>query len=162
MKKYKLLLIGLNGLLVLLFFHYAIYQKERILQQGRLVLLRLAPVDPRSLMQGDYMDLRYDISRTDTSGPVAHKGYFVIQIDSGIIARKVRVQEKPTPLASGEYLIEYRTKSFGRLQTGAESYFFEEGQAHKYEAAAYGGLRIDEMGNSILIGLYDAHKRLIQ
>ncbi|MFX7329222.1 GDYXXLXY domain-containing protein, partial [Acinetobacter baumannii] len=34
-------------------------QKEMLLKEGQLVLLPLAPVDPRSLMQGDYMALRY-------------------------------------------------------------------------------------------------------
>ncbi len=28
-----------------------------------MVLLRLAPVDPRSLMQGDYMRLNYELAR---------------------------------------------------------------------------------------------------
>ena len=38
---------------------------------------------------------------------------------------------------------------------GAESYFFEEGQAELFEKACYGGLMVDKNGNSILIGLYD-------
>ncbi|KIG15596.1 putative membrane protein [Enhygromyxa salina] len=36
-------------------------QKERVLSTGQTVLLPLAPVDPRSLMQGDYMILRYEL-----------------------------------------------------------------------------------------------------
>jgi len=32
---------------------------ERILSDGRVLLLELAPVDPRSLMQGDYMALQF-------------------------------------------------------------------------------------------------------
>lgn len=162
MKKYKWLLIGINGLIVLLFFHYSIYQKETILTRGQLVLLRLAPVDPRSLMQGDYMDLNYEINQTNPEDSVARKGYYVIRLDSGIIATRIRMQEKPTPLSAGEYLLKYAQKTSWRLQIGAESYFFEEGQGGKYEAAAYGGIRIDDKGNSVLIGLYDTHKKLIQ
>lgn len=41
-----------------------IFNKEKILSEGRLVLLKLAPVDPRSLMQGDYMNLRFEIENT--------------------------------------------------------------------------------------------------
>ena len=40
---------------------FAIQGHERTLRHGELVLLRLAPVDPRSLMQGDYMALRFAV-----------------------------------------------------------------------------------------------------
>ena len=36
-----------------------IVDKETIVRHGAKVLIRLAPVDPRSLMQGDYMSLRF-------------------------------------------------------------------------------------------------------
>lgn len=35
---------------------------ERILTKGQFVLLRLQPVDPRSLIQGDYMSINYELS----------------------------------------------------------------------------------------------------
>jgi uncharacterized membrane-anchored protein len=34
-------------------FNYGIFQKEEIKANGEIVLLELAPVDPRSLIQGD-------------------------------------------------------------------------------------------------------------
>ena len=37
---------------------------ERILRSGQSVLLRLQPVDPRSLMQGDYMVINYELTGT--------------------------------------------------------------------------------------------------
>ena len=40
-----------------------IYQAERTLSQGEVVYLELAPVDPRSLIQGDYMALDYALER---------------------------------------------------------------------------------------------------
>src|SRR5690606_24345673 len=45
--------------IVLLVVNTGIYQREQILQQGQTAVLALAPVDPRSLMQGDYMALRF-------------------------------------------------------------------------------------------------------
>jgi uncharacterized membrane-anchored protein len=51
--------ILLAGILILVVVNYGIYEKERLLANGRLVLLELAPVDPRSLMQGDYLALRF-------------------------------------------------------------------------------------------------------
>ncbi|MDF2188630.1 GDYXXLXY domain-containing protein [Paraflavitalea sp. CAU 1676] len=173
MKKYKIILIVVNLVIVLGFFHFTILQKEKILDKGKLVLLRLEPVDPRSLMQGDYMDLRYEIAtvgdRSDfgwrkhsRNSQVPTRGFCVVTLDSGLIARYVRVQKKRQPLNAGEYLIEYSTTDHYRIDIGAESYFFEEGKADKYDKAKFGGLRVDDKGNSVLVGLYDEQKRLIQ
>ena len=57
MKKYSRILIIVNLILLLGYFNWSVYQKEQTLKDGQLVLLQLAPVDPRSLMQGDYMRL---------------------------------------------------------------------------------------------------------
>ncbi len=43
---------------------WQIQSYERILSQGQSVLLRLQPVDPRSIMQGDYMAIGYELTRT--------------------------------------------------------------------------------------------------
>ena len=51
-KNYKIVL-AVNLILVLLFFTFSVIQKETLIGEGTEVLLRLAPVDPRSLMQGD-------------------------------------------------------------------------------------------------------------
>lgn len=59
MKKYSRILIIVNLILLLGYFNWSVYQKEQTLKDGQLVLLQLAPVDPRSLMQGDYMRLNY-------------------------------------------------------------------------------------------------------
>ena len=48
----------LGAVLVLGGINVAIWQKQQTLSHGQLILLKLAPVDPRSLMQGDYMILR--------------------------------------------------------------------------------------------------------
>jgi uncharacterized membrane-anchored protein len=48
-----------------------------------------------------------------------------------------------------------------QMHIGAESYFFEEGQAKKFEVARYGGIKVDDAGNSVLVGLYDKNHKLI-
>src|SRR6267378_3387619 len=50
-------LIACLALLALV--NFSIRGKERQLADGSVVYLELAPVDPRSLMQGDYMALRF-------------------------------------------------------------------------------------------------------
>lgn len=49
--------------LMLVVVNWGIYQHENTLAHGDAVVLELAPVDPRSLMQGDYMALEFDIAR---------------------------------------------------------------------------------------------------
>ncbi|UVV61120.1 hypothetical protein NXY28_26095 [Bacteroides thetaiotaomicron] len=39
---------------------------------------------------------------------------------------------------------------------------FEEGQDSVYNRAAYGGLRVDNKGQSLLVGLYDGDFRQIK
>jgi uncharacterized membrane-anchored protein len=130
-------------------------QKEEILSDGKLILLRLAPVDPRSLMQGDYMELNYEISDDNISLSGLKRGFCVVTLDENGVGKKVRLQAKRTPLNKGEHLIEYHQADW-RISIGAESFFFEEGQAEKFEKAKYGGVRVDAKGNSVLVGLYDS------
>ena len=51
------------GVLMLAAVNWGIYSRERLLAEGRVVMLELAPVDPRSLMQGDYMTLNFQLAR---------------------------------------------------------------------------------------------------
>jgi len=165
MKKYKWLIIVLNLLLLLGYFNYSVVKKEELLENGQLVLLELAPVDPRSLMQGDYMALRYKISEDlyyDKIGKMSKRGYCVVRIDSNGIADKVRFQEELTPLNDSEYLIKYKALDWRNINIGAGSFFFQEGYAQKYEQAKYGGIKIDKNGNSLLIGLYDEQRKKIE
>lgn len=162
MKSYKVALILINLVVVLALFHYSVGRKEAILRNGRLILLQLAPVDPRSLVQGDYMDLRYEIAGQDLPDPMPKRGYCVVRLDPGAVARKVRWQTGRQPLRAGEYLIEYTAPNRWRPSIGAESYFFEEGQSASFQRAQYGGLKVDDRGNSVLVGLYDKDQRLIK
>lgn len=62
MKTYKNWIIAANLIAIIAYFSFTIIQKENILKIGKLILLELSPIDPRSLMQGDYMRLRYSIA----------------------------------------------------------------------------------------------------
>jgi uncharacterized membrane-anchored protein len=161
MKTLTKALISLNLLALLLYLGWYIHQKETILSEGQLVLLELAPVDPRSLMQGDYMVLNYAISRGLPSGSIQKRGYVVVTLDENGVAVRERLQAGTSPLAEGELLLNY-TGNRWQINVGAESYFFEEGSAETFEAAKYGGLRIDNKGNSLLVGLYDEERRLLE
>ncbi|MDF2766926.1 MAG: hypothetical protein K0S81_3922 [Rhodospirillales bacterium] len=139
--------------------------KERILADGRIVLLELAPVDPRSLIQGDYMALRYapkvlPAATAETELPVA--GTAVLGLDGTGVAFYRRL-DRGDPLAADEVRLRYRSLlPHGDVRYGAESFFFEEGLAEAYQLARFGVLKVDAQGNSVLVGLADAEGRLIQ
>lgn len=164
MKKVSRILIIINLLLLLGYFNWSIFQKEQTLKNGRLVLLQLAPVDPRSLMQGDYMRLNYKESGFNLRNweeETPPRGYAILKTDSNHVAQIIRLQESPEPVNDSELMMKYKIID-GRLFLGAESFFFEEGQDTIFENAAYGGLKVDDKGESLLVGLYDADFRLIQ
>jgi uncharacterized membrane-anchored protein len=136
-----------------------IVQKEWVLSRGQPMLLELAPVDPRSLMQGDYMRLDYALSRAAASAtdqPV-REGKLVVKLDENQVATFVRFHHGE-PLAEREHLLRFRRRE-DRLRLGAEAYYFQEGTAARYEPARYGELRVTAGGDSVLAGLRDAQRR---
>lgn len=163
MKKITKFIIVINLLLLAGYFIFAVNQKENIIKQGELILLRLAPVDPRSLMQGDYMILDYEISQNVPQN-APQKGYVIVKTDSTGDYKAIKFQNYIPEIIADGYPIEYTRIDNWRnsIKIGAESYFFEEGEASKFEKAIYGGLRVDKHGNSILVGLYDENRNLIQ
>lgn len=162
MKNYKGIIILANLFLLLFLFNQSVLKKEAILADGQLVLLKLAPVDPRSLMQGDYMRLRYEMTTRLEVDSIPKRGFCVVTLDEQGVAKRERLQTEQEPVHEGEYLIEYTIQDWRSINIGAESFFFQEGHAQKYEEAEYGGLKIDAKGNSILIGLYDENRQRIE
>ena len=126
--------------------------KERTIAEGQCVLLKLAPVDPRSLMQGDYMILRYLIARSPRPEDLEASGKIVLQLDENNVGNFVRIDDG-SPLGKNEILLGYRKRKGMRI--GAEAYFFEEGTGSTYQNADYGELKVTENGDSVLIGLRD-------
>ncbi len=162
MKKNKWVIILLNLLILLLVFNHNVMKKESMLSEGKLVLLELAPLDPRSLIQGDYMRLRYTISEDIDTDSIPKRGFCVVKLLPNGTAKRVRLQEATTPIHENEHLIEFTAANWWGINIGAESFFFQEGEAEKYEAAKYGGLKIDDQGNSVLVGLYDEDLKKIE
>lgn len=132
--------------------NFSIFKKEETLNNGQVMLLELAPVDPRSLIQGDYMRLRYKMGTEVEEAWLEDEGRIVVRLDENNVATFVRV-DKGEKLQESEHLLAYKNRRGMRL--GAESYFFQEGNAELYANAEYGELRVDSTGASVLAGLRD-------
>ncbi|MCY1062087.1 GDYXXLXY domain-containing protein [Nannocystis sp. SCPEA4] len=137
---------------------YVVFQKEQVLASGETVLLPLAPVDPRSLMQGDYMELRYALIRElGDVDRLAPRGTLVITRDADHVAQFVRVDDGRA-LAPGELRLRY-AKRGSAVSLGAETFLFPEGEGPTLAAARYGELALAPAGDSVLIGLRDEARR---
>jgi len=146
------------GLAILVLANHSIYSRERLIAEGRVALLELAPVDPRSLMQGDYMALRFRASnevlgRSPTKNGL-EDGRMVLQVDARGVARFSRLDDG-TPLAADELRIRYRVRG-DEVKFATNAYFFQEGHAKYYERARYGEFRVAPDGECLLTGMRGA------
>ena len=144
----------LAGLAVLAAANYTIYSRERQLADGAVVLLELAPVDPRSLMQGDYMALRFKVADEAFGGAPqedARNGRIVVRLDERGVGSFVR-RDEGEPLAAGEVLLRYRIRD-RRVKFATNAFFFQEGHAQHYANARYGEFRVAPSGELLLTHL---------
>jgi uncharacterized membrane-anchored protein len=157
----KLVVIG-AGIAILALVNVVVMQRERLLASGAAVLLELAPVDPRSLLQGDYMALEFRAARQASGGVTVDSpgnGHLVLAVDARGVGNYVR-RDDGTPLAAGEVRLRYRVRD-GRVKLVTNAWFFEEGQGEAFEKARYGEFRVDADGEALLAGLRDAELRPI-
>jgi len=126
-----------------------IAHKETIIRNGVSMYVELAPRDPRSLMQGDYMALRYSGPRAIR--PTNRRGAFVVRLGDNKVAEFIRIHTGEA-LAADEHLLRY---SHGKRGTriGTDSFFFQEGHGSQYASARFGELKVAPSGESILVGL---------
>lgn len=156
-------LIGLCAVGVLAFANFAIVQKEQLIARGQPVFVELAPVDPRSLMQGDYMALNFRLPDDATAPREALHGAqrprVVAQRDARGVAVVKRLDDG-TALAADELRIELTPKG-GRWILVSDAWFFREGEAERWAAARYGEFRVDASGRALLVGMADENLRPI-
>lgn len=155
MTRWRSIILWTVALLVLIWVNVLIVQQERLIAQGTSIFLQLAPVDPRSLIQGDYMRLRYAIADEVRETEHSNRGTVVIQLDEQRIGTFVRLHDAQQPRSAGEQLLTYHQQN-GTLYFGPDAFFFQEGHAQYYENATYAELRVSDTGESVLIGLRGA------
>jgi len=150
-------IVVLAGLALLVGVNVTILSRERLIDDGTIVLLELAPVDPRSMMQGDYMALRFKAARDAfplaTARAAAQDGRLVLARDARAVATFRRLDDGAS-LAADEVTMRYRVRN-GTPKLATNAWFFEEGHAGDYAKARYGEFRVAPDGEAILTGLRD-------
>jgi uncharacterized membrane-anchored protein len=148
------LLIAAGGILVLAVANIGIWQKQQIVESGRIVMLELAPVDPRSLMQGDYMALRFKVANDafrSLNPDSVQDGRLILSLDERNVGSFVRFDDGGA-LAPGQVAIRYRVRG-GTPRFATNAYFFQEGTGDLYTAARFGEFRVSPAGDALLTRL---------
>jgi uncharacterized membrane-anchored protein len=135
-------------------------RSEWLLAHGQTIKLELAPVDPRSMLQGDYVILSYDISRPEwgdaewkrlESNP---KAALVLAPDAAGVYRLERLYEEGSPLREGEVLIRGKWDGYRGIDFGIEHYFIPEGTGiDLVNQVRYAEVKLSSKGDAILLRL---------
>lgn len=150
-----LLLPLTSVVLMLASVNWQIWQQEDLLARGRIVYFDIGPVDPRSLMQGDYMTLGFPVLAAvgaDCQHETACEVVVKLDQRSVVIGARRAGQQ---PLAADELAIRL-TVLHGRLAPGSSDWFFAEGEAERWSRARYAQFRILPDGRSALSQLRGA------
>lgn len=134
-----------------------IASSERNIAEGTPAYLRLAPVDPRSLIQGDYMTLRYEVEDDISQSAVEYdeRGQIVMTLADNQIATFAGFYEAGQVLEDNQVIVNYRARNEWSVRVGVDSFFFQEGQADAYAEAEFAEVRILDGGGVMLVNLVD-------
>lgn len=166
--------VGVTAILILFLINYSIWQKQVHISEGEVINIELAPVDPRSLMQGDYMTLRFDIARQirasyyksnknddsttqDSNQLLPETGHVIVQLDDNKVAKFVAIQTpnaESIALGPKQRKLQYRVRQ-NKIKFATNAFFFAEGDEPIYRDARYGQFRVNSKGEVLLTGLLD-------
>ncbi len=96
-----------------------------------------------------------------TIATLPYRGAAILSVDGDGVGRYVRLDDG-TALQANELRVRYRRHKDWRgerLDYGAQSFFFQEGQAPTYQDAKFALLRVAEDGGTVLIDLADRESR---
>lgn len=152
-------------IMIFVIFNVMIYQKQKILRTGQTVYLSIAPVDPRSLIQGDYMTFRYlledDLPKAETP-PIEKSGYLVITTNENGVGAFVKFYQGEK-LNSNEKLLQYRfhPNKFSPYTIKPNTFFFQEKLQPNFQQAKFAVFHYQGDKNYLLTGLADQERKLI-
>jgi len=153
--KMKKILIVVNIVLLFVITGFSAQKEESYKKLDSYFYLELRPVDPRSLLQGDYMTLNtefiyqnksYDYYEEEKKEETeqererrelaeAKKAYIAIRLDGNKVAKFVKLAKEKTD-EKDLLFIAYKSNGYS-VDINANSYLFQEGTGDKYENARY-------------------------
>ena len=153
-EKKRLIIMAVMTVGILVIVNGLVVVKEGIIENGNTMLLRLAPQDPRSLLQGDYMALRYAmVNKVAQAAKTAQitDGRIIVELAQNGEASFVGLYEGQQ-LTQTQHILRFRKRG-DSVRLASDAYFFEEGQWETYASARFGELRVIDDGSAVLTGL---------
>ncbi|UOH75719.1 GDYXXLXY domain-containing protein [Acinetobacter schindleri] len=182
MKKFLPLILA--GFSILLFVGL-ILKHEHHLANSQSIFVELAPVDPRSILQGDYMTLNYELHfEGDAEADRGEEGSLP---DKKIAALEKRIQDqthllsyvqlddqhrviqtsldksllKIAPETSMPLILKNPSNRLANLYPAANSFMFAEGLEPCYRNAKYAEIKVKYNGQALLANLVDQNLRAL-
>jgi uncharacterized membrane-anchored protein len=159
----RALAVGLATLATVAVAGFAIWQKQELIANGRPVYVALAPVDPRSLMQGDFMRLNFSVpvEIREVTDKTAARPKVVARRDERNVATLLRQARDGEALGADEFLFELTPKNSEWILV-TDAWFFREGEGERWAAARFGEFRVLPDGRALLVGMADEKLQPIQ
>jgi uncharacterized membrane-anchored protein/uncharacterized membrane protein len=152
------LLIAIVVVLQLGYVGYHAAASESLLSNGTSIKLEIEPLDPRSLLQGDYVTLNYSISTAPNSVAAeleSRRSLSRIKVvlrpdDSGVYVFD-RLYKHGESLTYKEVVINGRLSGWNSIYYGIETYFVPEGTGTEVERnARFAYIKVSEDGDALL------------
>lgn len=159
LRKYGLTMISIVIVLQLGWVGYHTVIKEKLLASGTSIKLELAPIDPRSLLQGDYVILNYDISTLpetiaqslNDQGIFEDQLQIVLQSGSNGVYHINRLYDPNAALQTNEVLITGKLDYGNQIIYGIENYFVPEGTGlDVQQKTKFAYIRVNPQGDALL------------
>jgi uncharacterized membrane-anchored protein len=150
---------------------WMVYDRQRVLRDGREIVLKTEPIDPRSLFRGDYVVLSYPITRLPVTPPEEltpnELRYVTLEEKQpGDWAFVAVSKTLPSSLGTNQVMLAGRIVDVWRggpqeqmqLRFGIESYFVPEGEGKVLEDKVRTGelkvvVAVDQRGKAAIKGL---------
>ena len=133
----------------------AVRGAEDVLANGRIVYIALRPVDPRSLIQGDYMAVAFNVDRLPAPRGISGEVMAIADIDDRSIATIQGIAAPGVKPQANQIAVKLRQKSH-RWFVGTDAFFFEEGRADDFAKAKFGQFRLGADGRLLLVAMTDS------
>lgn len=162
MKKYFSLILAIA---TTLFFVGLIAKNEWHLHHSKSIFIELKPVDPRSILQGDYMALAYELNLQSLKALAGSESEALDQVifnHSSVPAKVIldsqnrvvrTVLDINNSFAGQRLILKNPENRFQALYPASRSFLFAEGLAQCYEKAKYAEFKVNTKGEAILFDL---------
>lgn len=162
MKKYFSLILALVTILI---FVGLVAKNEWHLHHSKSIFIELRPVDPRSILQGDYMALAYELNLQSLKALAGNESEALDRVifnHSSVPAKVIldsqnrvvrTILDTNNSFAGQSLILKNPENRLQALYPASRSFLFAEGLAQCYQKAKYAEFKVNTKGEAILFDL---------